>query len=383
MAKKNNNKRETQHMKEEYDRIRQQLKTEIDKNNTQRTVNQIRKINEIKNEGERKNEIWNIRKKLSNNSGLNYHTITEEGESITGKEETKTHVADYYENLYQAREGTEEYKNWTKLIQLKVNKLEQEAMASKPEPPATITELNGIIKKLKRVKACGPDNIPNGIFIEAHSETRKYYLKSINTILESTEPAKQWQQAELLRLDKGKKGQKGKCSGERGIQISSNMGKVVEKIANGRAKPQIKITDAQAGGIKGRATSDHIFILRELIQIAKNNKKALYMIFLDVTKAYDKAWLDAIMYILANNGVKGNLWLIIKRINENLTARIRTMYGLTREIKIKDSIRQGGVLAPMLYALMMDETNNEIIKHNLGVEMKIALQVWDVSYGYG
>ena len=34
-----------------------------------------------------------------------------------------------------------------------------------------------------------------------------------------------------------------------------------------------------------------------------------------------------------------------KNINQNLTGKIRTNTGLTREIPIKDSIRQGGVLS--------------------------------------
>ena len=63
-----------------------------------------------------------------------------------------------------------------------------------------------------------------------------------------------------------------------------------------------------------------------------------YIIFLDVQKAYDKAWLDAILYALHMNGVNDKNLRMIKRINSNLTARIQTKYGLTRKINIKDSI---------------------------------------------
>lgn len=79
----------------------------------------------------------------------------------------KEHIANYYENLYQAREGTEEYKFWTTLINNKTKMLERAAHSAKDEPPATRDELNNIIRKLKRGKACGPDNIPNEAFIEA------------------------------------------------------------------------------------------------------------------------------------------------------------------------------------------------------------------------
>ena len=66
----------------------------------------------------------------------------------------------------------------------------------------------------------------------------------------------QWQVGEIKRLYKGK-GDKGKCSAEREITLASNFWKLYERILNNRALRQIKITDAQAGGKKGRATVDH------------------------------------------------------------------------------------------------------------------------------
>ena len=68
----------------------------------------------------------------------------------------------------------------------------------------------------------------------------------------------------------------------------------------------ITISDAQAGGKKGRSTTDHILVVKELTQIAKRQKKPLYVFFLDVTKAYDKAWLDAILYSANKRGLSGH-----------------------------------------------------------------------------
>ena len=49
------------------------------------------------------------------------------------------------------------------------------------------------------------------------------------------------------------------------------------------------------------------------------------------------------------SGITGELLRLVKKINENLTATIETKYGDTRKIQIKDSIRQGGVLAVVAY----------------------------------
>ena len=72
---------------------------------------------------------------------------------------------------------------------------------------------------------------------------------------------------------------------------------------NNRALIHINITDAQARGKEGISTTDHLLILKEIINTPKRKKKPFLLTYLDVRKAYDKAWLDGIMYALHNNGV--------------------------------------------------------------------------------
>ena len=83
---------------------------------------------------------------------------------------------------------------------------------------------------------------------------------------------------------------------------------------------------------------------------------------MDVTKAYDKAWLKAIIYSLHKSGIKGKLLRIVNNMNQDLTARIQSKYSTTRKIKIRGSIRQGGVLAVVEYANLMDEIAKELGK---------------------
>ena len=131
------------------------------------------------------------------------------------------------------------------------------------------------------------------------------------------------------------------------------------------------MTEAQAGGRKGSATADHLMRLKETrwqtILTIKNKKKDAYIAFLDVKKPYDKAWLDAILHVLDKQGTENETWKIIRELSKNLTANIETKHGKTREIKIKDSIRQGGVLSVTQYALLMDEINKELIKQKVGI----------------
>ena len=62
------------------------------------------------------------------------------------------------------------------------------------------------------------------------------------------------------------------------------------------------MTDAQAGGKKDRATVDHLLAFKEAVNSARTEKVQVYATFLDVAKAYDKTWIDAILYIMYKRG---------------------------------------------------------------------------------
>ena len=68
------------------------------------------------------NTIWEARKRAKDCKGLEYNTYTEEGIQITDPEQTKEHIASYFEESYQAREGTAEYSEWTNRIKTCVHK---------------------------------------------------------------------------------------------------------------------------------------------------------------------------------------------------------------------------------------------------------------------
>ena len=140
-------------------------------------------------------------------------------------------------------------------------------------------------------------------------------------------------------------------------------------------KSKLYITKAQAGGKAGCSTADHLIVLKQAIKEICKNGKTAYIIFLDVQKAYDKAWLDAIIYTLHKNGIEGKNLRMIKKLNSNLTAKIQTRYGLTRKINIKDSIRQGGVLSVIEYAALIDEISKELRKKGLGLKMYENLNI--------
>ena len=351
--------------KEKYQQSQRTLRNEIEKHEREIIEKRLKMLqNRAKKDP---NIIWQARKKVRRATEVDYNIITEDDRVLTCPEETRNHVEEYFKNLYQARPGTPEYANWTQHITDTVHQAtEKTTTNNQGSEPLSEKELNKAIKKLKRKKSLGPDEIPNEIFIEGNKAVRNTILKIFNRIHSTEDIPISWLQGEIIRLYKGK-GKKGKCSNERGITLASNVGKLYERIINERVKQHVVITNAQAGGIQGNSTVDHLIVLKQTVQEINNRNQTAYVVFLDVQKAYDKAWLDAILYVLRKNGVEGKNLNIVKKLNSNLTAKIQTRFGPTKEIPIKDSIRQGGVLSVVEYATLIDEISKELKKRDQGI----------------
>lgn len=319
--------------------------------------------------------FWNIRKSLMKKNHEEYDLVTEDDRIIEDPIRAKEEIATYFEQLYQARPPKEGYTKWTEQIENKHTEIEDEMKTKEQIEQITVEELKTAIKKLKDGKATGPDEIPNEA-IKNLTDTNLNNMKTImNKITEDITIPESWLTSNIIRFYKGK-GKRGKCSSERGITLSSNVGKLYERIINERIIKNITITDEQAGGRKGRSTTEHIAAITTIIDRNKKKRKPTYITFLDVTKAYDKAWNKAIMHVMYKQGLQEKIWLIVNQLNQNLTANIQTKYGPTREIKIKDSIRQGGVLSVVQYALLIDEISKETRQNLQDQNQEINTLLW-------
>jgi hypothetical protein len=103
-----------------------------------------------------------------------------------------------------------------------------------------------------------------------------------------------------------------------------------------------------------------IFLIRQLMEICREQKKKLHMVFIDLEKAYDKVPRNVMWWALQKHKVSTNYITLIKDMYDNIVTSVRTSNGDTNDFLINIGLHQGSALNPYLFALVMDEITRDI-----------------------
>ena len=83
-------------------------------------------------------------------------------------------------------------------------------------------------------------------------------------------------------------------------------------------------------------------------------------------KAFDKAWREGILNVMMERGCKDNVWMYLDILNEGTSVRVKTAWGLTEPVNSGQVIKQGSVLSPVQYGLLIDQIAKELMKEKKG-----------------
>ena len=158
------------------------------------------------------------------------------------------------------------------------------------EPPA-YEELKETINKLKNGKAA--NDVP-ATLIKIASQ-KNAFIKEMEVLYkevwETLEVPTSWSHTKLVAIWKGaSKGKAEDPTTYRGLQIGSSMAKILIIIIINRIKKwyENQLSDQQQGFRSGRGTCDGIFMIKRVQQITHKTKRSLYVLFIDLTAAFDK-----------------------------------------------------------------------------------------------
>ena len=129
------------------------------------------------------------------------------------------------------------------------------------------SELHKAVKNLKNNKSCGPDSILNEMIKVGFKRLSTCISKLFNVIINTEVVPKDWARGYIVPLHKG--GAESVTSNYRGISITRCLGKLFSAVLCKRLYNEIEtnnlISKSQIGFVKGKRTSDHIFVLKSII----------------------------------------------------------------------------------------------------------------------
>lgn len=220
--------------------------------------------------------------------------------------------------------------------------------------PPTLGETLDALKKLKSNKAPGLDGLPTEVYkYGGHTLIARIHSLFLKIWDQESAPL-DFKTSLIINIYK-RKGDRANCSNYRGISLLCTAGKILARIISDRLQPALEpiIPESQAGFRAHRSTTDMIFTLRQLQEKIREQHASAFAIFVDLKKAFDTVNRQALWQIMLKFGCPEKLVNIIKNLHEDNIAKVITSQGLTGGFGITNGVRQGCVLAPLLFNVFM------------------------------
>ena len=118
-----------------------------------------------------------------------------------------------------------------------------------------------------------------------------------------------------------------------GITINSCLSKVFNLLLNNRLLYFINenniLKSIQIGFRKGFRTADHALTIKTIMDKYLSENKILYFCFVDLRKAYDSIWREALFKKLLGYGVSTNSVSLLKNMYKKTKLSVRLLRGIT------------------------------------------------------
>ena len=160
--------------------------------------------------------------------------------------------------------------------------------------------------------------------------------------------------ATIIPIVKNKRKSVNDINNYRGIALSSVLGKVIDLIILNSQSNQLKCSELQFGFTKRMSTTQCTFLAEETINYYMKNKSHVFSVFLDASKAFDRVHYVKLFRLLLKRDICPVIARFLAFMYTNNQCRIKWDGLLSQAFKVKNGVRQGGVLSPILFNVYID-----------------------------
>ena len=269
-----------------------------------------------------------------------------EDKVLTSEDSVMRRWKEYFEELMNVENEREERTVRAEAVNREVPQISKE-------------EVRAGMKRMKRGKAVGPDDIPAEAWSCLGELAVDFLAGLFNNILATEKMPEEWRQSILVPIFKNK-GDAQSCNNYRGIKLISHSMKLWERVVEARLRREVDISEQQYGFMPGKSTTDALFALRMLMEKYREGQQELHCVFVDLEKAYDRVPREEVWHCMRKSGVAEKYVRVIQDMYEGCVTVVRCAVGVTEGFMVRVGLHQGSALSPFLFAMVMDRLTDEV-----------------------
>lgn len=233
--------------------------------------------------------------------------------------------------------------------------------------PPTMEDVEDIIKKMRNRTAPGEDQIVIELFKALPPKMIEEITKHLQQAFLYNITPDSWNRTVQVPIPKSTNPKL--VNDYRRISICNNIYRIYANFLLDRLDSLIEQPgNYQAAFLQNRSTDDHIFTLRRLLDEEWREDKRLYVMAIDLEKAFDTVDLTALRDILLS---RTNIALTnrIVKVCMNEYTSIKWLGQQTSEITKGKGVKQGCPLSPRLFTILIDDVLKTLEEEVSGLKL--------------
>lgn len=286
-----------------------------------------------------------------------------------------------FEALFQKKGIRTEEKTWlnTKTmerIRKGINKNDNTA------EKITREEVLETLTKLEKVKdRATSNNIPLELYTLAKETLAEPLAKIFDEILQRGDIPENWKEGKIYMIYKpGREASPEEVYDYRPITLLPAAYKIYTHIINARIRKihEPWFSTNQGGFRESKACQHKLMVLRSLFEDAKEHKKEIHALYIDIKKAYDNIAAEEVAITMEAFGYNKTITKAIKALGEGIFSRAITAHGLTDKITLQCGLRQGCPLSPLLFIIFLEPLILQLNEQKIGYKLQ-GRELKDIS----
>ena len=224
--------------------------------------------------------------------------------------------------------------------------------------PFSIEEVEHTVYKMKLKKSAGPDNL-TAEHLKFGGQSIIIWLTEIfNSVVDVEQIPTCLKLGITIPVYKGGGKDPLNVNSYRGITLNSVISKVLETLILNRLEPLFMEAGLphpnQSAYRKSVSCADAIFATQEVINRYLQEGGRVYMCLYDLEKAFDSVEFSILLKRLFDVGVNSKTWRILQSWYTDGQSSVRLGQHVSSPFALGRGVRQGSVLSPSLFLLVMD-----------------------------